>query len=107
MMPQKIIFYGHPGCPTVPLVRTLLEYATAEFEYINIRSDELGRQHLKEINKGYESVPTLVFPDGSILIEPSNTELNEKLQSIGYEFEPPKWIFAFENLINKMMAQQK
>jgi mycoredoxin len=82
-MSQKIIFYGHPGCPSVPLVRTMLEQAGAEFEYINIRLDEMGRLQVQEINHGYESVPTLIFPDGSILTEPSNAILHNKLISLG------------------------
>ncbi len=106
-MSEKIIFYGHPGCPSVPLVRTLLEHAGAEFEYIDIRLDDIGRQQLQKFNQGYESVPTLIFPDGSIFTEPSNLELNDKLISLGYEFKPPRWIFAFETLINKMAMQKK
>ena len=31
-----------------------------------------------EINGGYRSVPTIVFEDGSILVEPSNAELAQK-----------------------------
>jgi mycoredoxin len=32
-----------------------------------------------KINKGNRSVPTIVFPDGSVLVEPSNAELEKKL----------------------------
>ena len=33
---------------------------------------------------GYESVPTLVFPDGSTLTEPTNGGLQAKLGEMGY-----------------------
>jgi mycoredoxin len=95
----KIVLFGHPGCPTVPLVRTMLERAGAEFDYINIRANDEARLRVLEINHGYESVPTLVFPDGSILTEPSSQVLWNKLASLGYEFQPPEWIGAFENLL--------
>jgi mycoredoxin len=106
-MSEKILFYGHSGCPSVPLVRTMLEHAGAEFEYINIRSDETGRMRLQAINHGYESVPTLTFPDGSILTEPSNAILHAKLLALGYAFQIPAWVVAFENLLNKMATSKK
>jgi hypothetical protein len=34
------------------------------------------------LNNGNRSVPTIVFPDGSRLVEPSNAELLRKLQSM-------------------------
>jgi mycoredoxin len=32
------------------------------------------------INNGYRSVPTIIFPDGSMLVEPSLKELGEKIK---------------------------
>jgi len=34
---------------------------------------------VKETNKGFRSVPTIIFPDGSILVEPSTSMLAKKL----------------------------
>jgi mycoredoxin len=34
------------------------------------------------INRGYRSVPTLIFPDGSTLTEPRTSDLVQKLQAI-------------------------
>jgi mycoredoxin len=38
---------------------------------------------VQRVNHGYRSVPTIVFPDGSLLVEPSNAELERKLDEIG------------------------
>ena len=81
---QKIILYAHPACPTVYPVQGMLKQAQADFEYINIYEDYDAREHVREINNGYESVPTLVFPDGSTLTEPSERQLRRKLQQMGY-----------------------
>lgn len=81
---QKIRFYGHAACPGVPGVRAMLNQAKADYEYINIHEDVTARQLVREINNGYESVPTLVFPDGSTLTEPGAGELRDKLQAMGY-----------------------
>jgi hypothetical protein len=43
---------------------------------------------VKEINGGYESVPTLVFTDGSTLTEPSNEAIQIRLESLGYGLPP-------------------
>ncbi|MCO6451631.1 MAG: glutathione S-transferase N-terminal domain-containing protein [Caldilineales bacterium] len=87
-MNERIILYGSYTCPMVAPVRDILKRANAEFEYINISTDAEGRQRVREINQGYESVPTLVFPDGSTLTEPRMSELEAKLSVLGYEIAP-------------------
>lgn len=84
-MSRKIILYGHPVCAMVYPVRGMLTRSGVEFEYVDIHQDAEGRARVREINRGYESVPTLVFPDGGTLTEPSSGEINAKLQSLGYD----------------------
>lgn len=81
---EKIIVYGHPTCPMIPPVLGLLSQTDAGYEYINIRRDSAAAERVREINKGYESVPTLIFPDGSTLTEPSVRQLQQKLASMGH-----------------------
>jgi mycoredoxin len=64
-------------------VRSALDRSGVEYEYVNIRQDESGRDRVREINGGLESVPTLVFSDGTTLTEPSKEALEQKLASIG------------------------
>jgi mycoredoxin len=49
------------------------------FDQINIDNDAAARERVKAINNGYASVPTLIFPDGSTLTEPSFRQLRAKL----------------------------
>jgi mycoredoxin len=67
---NKIVLYGSPACAGVPSVRNALERADAVYEYVDIHKVLEARERVREINHGYESVPTLVFPDGSTLTEP-------------------------------------
>lgn len=83
-MTDKIIVYGHPTCPMVPPVLGFLSQTDAEYEYVNIRQDETAANHVREINRGYESVPTLIFPDDTTLTEPSIRQLQQKLAELGY-----------------------
>jgi len=85
----KIIMYGSPTCPQVRPCRGILQRAEAEFDYIDISTNAVGRQVVQEINQGNQSVPTLVFPDGSSLTEPSSKALKEKLESMGYSLRRP------------------
>jgi mycoredoxin len=82
---ENIVMYGHPACPAVVPVISILKQAKAEYEYINIFEDNEARQKVIEINNGFQSVPTLLFPDGTTLTEPSTGELSKKLKSMGYE----------------------
>jgi mycoredoxin len=81
---ETIRLYGTPVCPGLPPVKAMLHRVGADFEYINIYGDETARQRVREINQGYESVPTLEFADGSTLTEPSAGELRKKLEAMGY-----------------------
>jgi mycoredoxin len=79
-----IIVYGHPTCPGVGPVKLMLQQAKIPYTYVDIHQDNAARERVRQINNGYESVPTLVFPDGSTLTEPSGQALGNKLKAIGY-----------------------
>jgi len=94
-MPEPIILYGTLTCPMVPSVRGMLTRAGAEFQYIDILQDSAGNSHVREINNGNASVPTLLFPDGSTLTEPSRAQLKAKLKDAGYLVPPPTLLQRF------------
>lgn len=106
-MSRNIFFFGHSACPSVPFVRIILERSGAAFEYINIHADEAGRARVREINNGYESVPTLVFPDGSTLTEPTMRTLREKLTALGYEVQPVEWTKEIEKLLKRVWTPRR
>ena len=81
---QKIIMYGTPVCPGVPPMKGLFKQAKVNYEYVNILEDREARERVREINNGYESVPTFEFPDGSTLTEPSAKDVKKKLEAMGY-----------------------
>ena len=87
-MTERIILYGSLTCPMVPPVRSLLQRASAEFDYVDILFNQEARRRVIEINQGNASVPTLVFPDGSTLTEPAIDDLEAKLQSLGLDIPP-------------------
>lgn len=98
-MPDAMIVYGHPTCPNLEPVKGLLTQSKVEFEYIDIHQDSAAAARVRAINNGNESVPTLVFPDGSALIEPTVGELKLKLESLGYKVGLVAWLIGHIRLI--------
>ncbi|MBV6452095.1 MAG: putative glutaredoxin.1 [Anaerolineales bacterium] len=45
---------------------------------VKLEGDDQATQFVIQVNRGFRSVPTIVFPDGSVLVEPSWDELNAK-----------------------------
>lgn len=79
---DKIKVYGTTWCGTSRrVIRTLDEYQI-DYEWIDIDQDPEGEKIVMETNRGFRSVPTLFFPDGTILVEPRNQVLIDKLTSM-------------------------
>lgn len=78
-MADKIIIYGTNWCGDCIRARRFLRENAIPFEWINIDLDKAGEQFVLKTNRGMRSVPTIVFPDGSILVEPSQPKLAEKV----------------------------
>jgi mycoredoxin len=77
--PLKVTFYGTSWCYASRRARTIFDQNNIPYHWIDIDYDEEGRSYVEKVNRGFRSVPTLVFPDGTILVEPTNDELLEKL----------------------------
>jgi glutaredoxin-like protein len=75
----KITLYGTTWCFESRRARRMLDDNNIAYEWIDIDEDADGRKYVESVNRGNRSVPTIVFPDGSILVEPSTSELTRKL----------------------------
>jgi mycoredoxin len=79
MLNQPITVYGTPWCGDCRRALRVLDQHQATYRYVDIENDDMARHYVEQINKGYQSVPTILFPDGSVLVEPSSATLAEKL----------------------------
>ena len=77
--PTRLIVYGTSWCGDCHRTRRFLDQNAIPYEWIDADKDENGMRRVLEINHGMRSVPTVVFPDGSVLTEPSNGQLARKL----------------------------
>lgn len=75
----KIKMYGTTWCGSTKRARRVFEDENIDYEWIDIDRDETAAKFVESVANGFRSVPTIVFPDGSILVEPSTYQLREKL----------------------------
>ena len=79
-MPEaKITVYGAPWCPDCRQSKQFLGEQRVLFNWVDIDQDEDGRKYVQSVNNGKQIIPTIIFEDGSILVEPTNAELAAKL----------------------------
>ena len=79
MEQSKITVYGAPWCPDCRQSKQFLGEQRVRYNWVDIDEDEEGRKRVQELNDGKQIIPTIIFEDGLILVEPSNAELAAKL----------------------------
>ncbi len=84
MSEEIIVMYGTTWCGACRRARLILDQHNIPYQWIDIDQDSDGEAFVKQTNKGMRSVPTIVFQDGSILVEPSTKKLTEKLGAKPY-----------------------
>ena len=77
---EKIVMYTTSWCSDCHRAKFLLDEYGIEYINVDVEKDPAGLSFVKEVNNGNRVVPTIVFPDKSILVEPSNQLLVEKLK---------------------------
>ena len=78
---KGIVFYGTSWCPDCTMARGVLDQQGIPYQLIDVDEDPAASAYVKQVNRGFRSVPTIVFPDGSILVEPSRSQLIQKLSA--------------------------
>ena len=76
---DQITVYGAPWCPDCRRSKAFLMEQRVPFTWVDIDTDAEGLRFVEELQRGGRTIPTIVFPDDSHLLEPSNAELAEKL----------------------------
>ena len=79
---DEIKVYGTKWCPDCFRAKNVFGRHKVPFTWIDIENDEQAMAYVQKVNGGYQSVPTIVFPDGSVLVEPANAELEKKLAEL-------------------------
>lgn len=77
--PVQIVLYGVDWCGDCRRARRVFAENNIQYLDIDIEKDEKAAEFVRQKNHGNQSVPTIVFPDGSVLTEPDRSTLLNKL----------------------------
>lgn len=79
MKQKSIKLYGTDWCGDCHRAKVFLNEHDIKFDYFDIDKHEKDMAFVLKINQGLQIIPTIVFPDGSFLAEPTNSQLAKKL----------------------------
>jgi len=74
-----ITVYGAPWCPDCKRAKKFLAEHRVAYEWVDIDEDAEALRYVEQVQNGGRTIPTVVFADGSMLLEPSDEELARKL----------------------------
>ena len=76
-----ITMFSTTWCGYCRRLKTLLDREGIGYTEINIETDEPSATFVEQANGGNQTVPTVLFPDGSVATNPSLDEVKQRLQA--------------------------
>ena len=83
MSKSEITMYSADWCGDCRRSKRLMDELNVAYTIIDVENDAAAAEKVQEINGGAQSIPVIVFSDGSHLTEPSDIALKAKLSSLG------------------------
>ena len=79
LTPSQIVMYTTQYCSDCLRVKEFFDANRIPYLPIGLEGNDQATDFVLQVNNGYRSVPTIIFPDGTVLVEPSWEELKIKL----------------------------
>ncbi len=79
MSHTNITLYGATWCSDCKRAKQFFGEQRVHYNFVDVDANPEGLKFVEQANNGKHIIPTIVFDDGSILVEPSNAELATKL----------------------------
>ena len=77
---SQLIIYGHDYCPQAQWLLSSLAKHHVDYEWRDVMAGETKFQdELRQLANGHLSVPTVIFSDGSVMVEPWPGKVLKKL----------------------------
>ena len=80
-MSATLTMYSTPWCGYCSRLKSQLNREGIAFTEVDIEQDEAAAIRVMEVNGGNQTVPTLVFPDGTAATNPSIREVKARLSA--------------------------
>jgi mycoredoxin len=81
-MEKAVKIYGTAWCGDCFRTRRFFDKNNIAYKWVDVDHDKCGEEFVLSTNRGMRSVPTILFEDGSILVEPSEAALRQKFKSV-------------------------
>ena len=75
---STIKVYGADWCGDCRRAKRMLDRTGTAYEYIDIEEDAEAKEEAIRLS-GRRRIPVILFPDGDILVEPNDPELEQAL----------------------------
>ncbi|CAB5239213.1 unannotated protein [freshwater metagenome] len=82
MSEKEITMYSADWCGDCRRSKRLLDSLNVHYTIIDVEKDESAAAKVIEINGGAQSIPVIIFSDGTHLTEPSDNDLKAKLEAL-------------------------
>ena len=79
LRPSQIVMYATEYCADCMRAKKFFEANNVPYLRVGLEGNREATEFIMQVNNGSRSVPTIIFPDGTVLVEPSWDELKEKI----------------------------
>ncbi len=87
-MAQPLTMYTTTWCAFCKRLKSQLAKAGIEIAEVNIEEDPAAAEYVMSVNGGFQTVPTVVFSDGSALTNPLPAEVIQRLAELAGTAQP-------------------
>ncbi len=81
---MSFTMFSTPWCGYCHRLKSQLDREGIDFEIIDIEQHPEAAETVERVNGGNQTVPTLLFTDGSTQTNPSVAQVKEKLAALAY-----------------------
>ncbi|HXL17538.1 MAG TPA: mycoredoxin, partial [Streptosporangiaceae bacterium] len=81
-MTQPLTMYTTPWCGYCRRLKSQLAREGIEITEVDIEREPDAAEYVMTVNGGYQTVPTVLFPDGSTLTNPSVRAIKQRLEEL-------------------------
>ena len=81
-MSQRVTMYTTQWCGFCRRLKSQLAREGIEVAEVDIERDPAAADFVMSVNGGNQTVPTIVFPDGTALTNPSAAQVRERLATL-------------------------
>jgi mycoredoxin len=81
-MAGEFTMYSTPWCGYCHRLKSQLDREGIEYDVVDIEQDPTAAELVMSVNGGNQTVPTLVYADGSAMTNPSIAQVKEKLAAL-------------------------